>query len=875
MYPVFENGSCWVKVDFHLHTRADKEFRYAGESDRFITDYVNTLKAAEVGLGVITNHNKFAPSEFLALRKTARREGIGLLPGVELSVNDGQAGVHTLVVFADDWFINPQQTNHIQSFLTASFAGIDNFENENARSTENITQTIQRLDRYERDYFIVFAHVEAANGLWGGLSPGRIRELFDNDLIRRRVMGFQKVMTRDLRSKIHDILGAHYPAEVQGCDAKTLEHIGARKVASYLKLGDYSFEAVRFALQDFPHRVSGEKPALIHSHIRQIAFEGAGSLGGTVVKLSPELNTLIGIRGSGKSSILEGIRYALNIPFGEKASDRDYKENLVSNLLKSGGKITVDAVCRHGRAYQIIRIFGQEPQVIFDGQVRHGVALRETVLHKPVYFGQKDLSNTGAGFELDLIEKLVGERLSTVREKIRQQNEVVLERLGQLRRLKTSGEALSEWQAKEKDAQFRLRFYAQHGMEEKLERQTTFGRDERYLSSTTSMATQALDSLRDEIRDTLDGLKQEQRHESAHNQADIEDYYGGYDRFTAHLGSLNTIIDDARQLLAELDAKQQAFLRKKQALTEEFAEIERGLAEELRQAGEEKVDPADFLNLKAGLEVAEEKIAELTRAESSQTLLEKSLKEALNQLAELWMEEYQEIEAVLAAISQAGSPLKIVSSFASDKKAMQAVLKEAFTGSRLRENTYQTVADSFRDFGELWLNRDQLPGIINSSSSAETFSEYLEQQIESLIVWQIPNTYAIEFRGKPLEQHSLGQRASALMLFVLNQQENDVVIIDQPEDDLDNQTIYDDVIKIIRTMKPRTQFIFATHNANIPVLGDAENVCACKYASGKIQATSGGVDAPPVQQHIISVMEGGREAFERRREVYGSWLSKT
>ncbi|WP_312666395.1 hypothetical protein, partial [Escherichia coli] len=81
----------------------------------------------------------------------------------------------------------------------------------------------------------------------------------------------------------------------------------------------------------------------------------------------------------------------------------------------------------------------------------------------------------------DLIEKLVGERLAPVREKIRQQNAVVLDRLVQLRRLKTSGEALSEWQAKEKDAQFRLRFYAQHGMEEKLERQTTFGRDERYL----------------------------------------------------------------------------------------------------------------------------------------------------------------------------------------------------------------------------------------------------------------------------------------------------------------------------------------------------------------------------------------------------------
>lgn len=537
------------------------------------------------------------------------------------------------------------------------------------------------------------------------------------------------------------------------------------------------------------------------------------------------------------------------------------------------GKITVDAVCRHGRTYQITRIFGQEPQVIFDGQARHGVALRETVLHKPVYFGQKDLSNTGAGFEHDLIEKLVGERLDEVRSRIRQQNTVVLDRLREFRRLKTSREALSEWQAKEKDAQFRLRFYAQHGMEEKLARQTTFGRDERYLCSTTARATRALDSLQDGIRETLNELKQEQKHESAHKQADIDDYSVGYDRFTTHLGSLNTIVDGARRLLTELDTKQQAFLEKKLALTEEFGEIERGLAEELRLAGVEEADPDDFLKLKAGLELAEQKIAELTRAESRQAILEKSLTEALSRLYELWVEEYQEIEAVLAGISQTGSPLKIVPSFASDKKAMQVVLKEAFTGSQLRENTYQTVADAFRDFGELWLNRDKLPGII--SGSAETFREYLEQQIESLIVWQIPNTYSIEFRGKPLEQHSLGQRASALMLFVLNQQDNDVVIIDQPEDDLDNQTIYDDVIKIIRAMKPRTQFIFATHNANIPVLGDAENVCACEYSDGKILTTGGGVDAPLVQQYIISVMEGGREAFERRREVYGSWLSRT
>ncbi len=63
-------------------------------------------------------------------------------------------------------------------------------------------------------------------------------------------------MTCDLRGKIQGVLGDRYPAEAQGCAAKTLDHIGASKVASYLKLGDDSFDAVRFALQDFPHHVS-------------------------------------------------------------------------------------------------------------------------------------------------------------------------------------------------------------------------------------------------------------------------------------------------------------------------------------------------------------------------------------------------------------------------------------------------------------------------------------------------------------------------------------------------------------------------------------------------------------------------------------------
>jgi hypothetical protein len=112
------------------------------------------------------------------------------------------------------------------------------------------------------------------------------------------------------------------------------------------------------------------------------------------------------------------------------------------------------------------------------------------------------------------------------------------------------------------------------------------------------------------------------------------------------------------------------------------------------------------------------------------------------------------------------------------------------------------------------------------------------------------------------------------MLFVLGQRENDVVIIDQPEDDLDNQTIYDDVIKLIQELKPNTQFVFATHNANIPVLGDAEQVVACEYLGDRIQSVSGSIDCSNIQQRIVGVMEGGAEAFEKRKQVYEAWKPK-
>ena len=159
---------------------------------------------------------------------------------------------------------------------------------------------------------------------------------------------------------------------------------------------------------------------------------------------------MIGIRGSGKSSILEAIRYTLGIPFGVKALDTDYKNKLVEYSLGSGGKVFIKAVDKRGQDYEIRRILNQQPDVYVNGVLQPGISIRETILYKPLYFGQKDLSNTGDGFEKDLVEKLVGEKLLDIRQRITMQRQKVTDAIMRLQGLSNVAEKIKEYEDKNK-----------------------------------------------------------------------------------------------------------------------------------------------------------------------------------------------------------------------------------------------------------------------------------------------------------------------------------------------------------------------------------------------------------------------------------------
>jgi hypothetical protein len=113
-----------------------------------------------------------------------------------------------------------------------------------------------------------------------------------------------------------------------------------------------------------------------------------------------------------------------------------------------------------------------------------------------------------------------------------------------------------------------------------------------------------------------------------------------------------------------------------------------------------------------------------------------------------------------------------------------------------------------------------------------------------------------------------GQRNTVVLSLLLGHGEGPV-IIDQPEDELDSDFIYHELVPVISQVKRRRQIIFATHNPNLPVNGDAEFVYALKTECGRgMPRAQGGLDRKDVKDAVLDIMEGSDKAFLRRQEKY-------
>ena len=855
---MFENGLEFVRSDFHLHTRKDKEFSYTGDAHEFINAYVAKLKETNIGVGVITNHNKFDLEEFKGLKRVAAREDILILPGVELTVKEGANGIHTLIVFdPDQWLENGN--NHIQTFLTSAFATIPNPENRNVKCTFDLKRTIETLDEYGRDYFIIFAHVDQKSGLFAECKGGMLQSLSTIASFRDCVLGLQKAHTRDNISQFQQYFG-YVPALVEGSDPKSISDIG-KGDESFLKIGTLSYSSVKFALQDYKNRIYKSTTDVKHGYIETIAFEG-GKFDGQTIRFSSELNTLIGIRGSGKSSILEVIRYIFEM---QPQADDKYKNELVKSILSSGGKATLTVIDKHGRRYYLSRIYG-ERLCVRDENMRILSISPSSIVGGMQYFGQKDLSSS-LNHEGLLLEKIVNNKV------VNKANlDACCDRLktaiSQLLNINMLPSQIDEEKTKKANLEHSMAIYKEKGVDEKLKKQTGYTTDSEKLKAIKNKIASSLNSL-NYCFNSLPALLSELNCYASEYNVDT------FKEVNALLSEIDLLFKQLKDIYGKVYDKYNAFLAILKHLEDRITGLSEEFAEIKREIKDDTIDPDSFVKMTEELEQCKERIKDLVKKSSNQAMVKDEFEAALHQRNDLLVAEFNAYKSEINRINESQDELRIEIKFKGDCERFKNIIKNDFRGTTIPDTKYQKISETFLDYVDLiadWIldNGKQLQAILTPLEYSKLV-ERLKEQYSDFITKRTDNKVDIYYHKKLLQQHSIGQRASALILFILAQKDNDIIIIDQPEDDLDNKIIYDEVISSIVNEKHNTQFIFATHNANIPVLGDAECIHTIDYQDSKINVDQGNIDLPSTHKNIVEIMEGGQEAFRRRRLIYQSW----
>ncbi len=880
-FETFKNGSKWLRADFHLHTKADKEFSYNGEDDQYINNYISKLQEENIKVGVITNHNKFDLHEFKILRKEARKKEMFLFPGVELSVTDGSNGVHCLIVFDyDTWYINKKDHDHINQFLSSAFEGIENFKNENINCKYGLNGLLKTLEDHKkkgRDSFIIMAHVEEKKGFVKEFGGNRIEKYSEDELFRKIVLGFQKVRSHDDVKKLNQWLDNKLPAFVEGSDCKDIDTVGSSHIQgekakkTFIKLGDFNFPALKFAFLDKEHKIKKQAPEPQNAYIKSITFRGA-KLNGQTLYLNPNMNNLIGIRGSGKSTILEAIRYVLDIEFPNKARDVEYKYSLMDNLLGSGGKIILNIVDKHNNEYKITKIKDETASYCKNGEdLDSTIDINEFIT--PLYYGQKDLSAIGEeGFSKGLVDQFFGYKAKDIRNKIETKKENIEETISELETIDNKKEELDTLKKRKNTLKIKMEAYEENNIDKKLKKQTQFNKDLKEIKNIIDLEKDYLQEIEKVNQSYLNKIDDHVGYSSEFNNTLFEYVNLHLKEFKDRINEIDKIIKNQEENKKTLIEKKTQLKKDKDDLKEDFAEIR-------RKIDADNLEPDDYLKFSKELGELNENISESEKICNEEEGNEKKLKKQLQNIQELWNDEFNRISSEIENLNKKELSIRIKSKYKGNKKQFHEFIKNFVQSSGLRSDTLEKITDNYKDTIEIYFDlydkNSKLADILSGGSNLHRFKEKIENNLKDFLTFRVPDDYILYYKDKKLAKHSLGQRASAVIIFLLTNKENDLIIIDQPEDDLDNKSIYNDVITELINLKNEIQFIFATHNPNIPVLGDSEQIFSCNYYSDELKIDSGSIDNSKIQKEIVDIMEGGPEAFQKRKEIYISWDYKS
>lgn len=603
-----------------------------------------------------------------------------------------------------------------------------------------------------------------------------------------------------------------------------------------------------------------------------------GFLSGLDLEFETGLNVLIGPRGSGKTSIIELIRFCLGVGAVSDEHERTAREHAQSVL--GSGEVTVTLRLPDRRVRVTRTADENEPR-------------KSNEYPKPLIYSQNEIEAVGLEPDgrLGVIDGFIDtssnyeenkhglvSRIQSLTVEIDNLSRDIEKISDQIRELEDVSEALKE--ARQKKVEFADSLEDRQDEQEQLEEYSDH-------LATLSVREDLFERSRDELQEWRDRLQQ--IIDAAPTIPDWPDSAGNPDLLKPIRSQVTQITGQVKKALEQLDKSvniideleednQEDRLRlekKSRKLRSTLEELKEGAGEAERRISELKERASQLEALKQRQSDIEDKLSQTHERRA----------QAISELQDWRDKRFEHRQQVASRLNdELGPEIRVRLEKGGYSPGYTSAIISALRGSGLHYNTLAPeMAESIspRELAELVEegSADKLADLVDigQDRAQRVVAEIASAGTEDILTAPVEDSVELSLLDgneyKPTPNLSTGQRCTVILSILLGYEDTSL-IVDQPEDHLDNAFVVETLIDAIRQTKSSTQLIFATHNANIPVLGDAELV-ASLGSDGKRGFVDhvGSLDEKRTVEAITSVMEGGHEAFRRRAQFYDERLA--
>ena len=615
-------------------------------------------------------------------------------------------------------------------------------------------------------------------------------------------------------------------------------------------------------------------------HIFKHLYITGGFLSGFNFDFSDNLNCIIGARGAGKTTVLEFIRYAMDVFPLNTFAQKKLLSIVESNL--EGGRIEVTVDAADGQTYIISRKRGEAPQVFYSNHEPTGMTYTPNLFPVDI-FSQNEIEGIASqsSYQMALLESFSQGEITVLNSKINKLRMELKSNDAKLRPLQSRERELSEELNTMSSVKRKLdelsmvadandcALNKEHHLKDLRKRELS------YVESVEMLYTDAesrINLLSKQVFGRLGMYDLSELDDSSNNDIVMRIHDDIVELNEALNASLADFMNAHREKYDKLRELKTELAKRHQAQELKYLELVEKSREDQQRAAARREVADEYLRLKAADDEKKEIRTKINEIIKERRMLKEDLKNSI-------AERFQIRAGIADRINRELRPkIRVTVSQCSNKDAYRELVEKALKGSPmyykkvtgnivsclLPETLVRIILDSnmTRLIEDVKLNPEQAKNVITMLKNPDFLAE--------LEIIDLPDGVKIELNDhgtyKQTETLSTGQKCNAILPILLLDSERPLMI-DQPEDNLDNEFVHNIIVESVKDVKTRRQLIFVTHNPNIPVLCDSEQMLVMESdgTSGHVR-NSGNVDECKLD--IINILEGGEVAFKERQKRY-------